>query len=591
MKAIHKSLQTLFWLAAALAVAPLAGYAQERIAFQSSRDGNHEIYSMKPDGTNPIRLTTNTTFDGEPSFGAGGSKIVFSSNRDGNPEIYIMNPDGTNQKRVTNSLADDTSPTLSPDGTKIAFISDRTGEMELFVMNVDGSNPQQLTFTDEGNEFHPSFSPDGSKIIYSGFDGDDPEIYVINVDGTNNVNLTDNDEDDRNASFSPDGSKIVYELYDTNNLNFDIAVMNADGTNQANITNTIASYDMAPSFSPDGEHITFTGNGEVWVMTYGGVGAIALTDNGTNIANQNSTWSPANDVPLLEDVSVDSIVNEGGVARVTGVIADDNTHDSHRIAINWGDGLPTSLEIPAGTTTFEATHTYVDDDPVGTSSDDYSVLISINDHRYGFDNVTKTVTVKNVNPELSNLTLTPSTATVGTNLRLTGNFADPGYHGGVQDEGLIVTISWGDGQTNLSNVVAPGVIDIFHTYPAIGNYTITVKVTDNDQGVTIQTIPVVVSPPAAPSAPTNLRVDYIAANRVQLAWTDSSNNEDGFVIERCSNRGCNNFAQVGQTGANTGVYLDTNLFANTQYYYRVKASNLGGSSSYSNVVSAKTLRK
>jgi Tol biopolymer transport system component len=589
MKAIHNLIPKLF-MAVIVTMAPLASYAQERIAFQSNRDGNQEVYTMKTDGTNQLRLTNNSAFDGEPAFGAGGSKLVFTSTRDGNADIYIMNPDGTDQKRVTTSLAQDTHPALSPDGTKIAFISSRAGGLELFVMNADGSNPTQLTFT-ATSEFNPSFSPDGSKILYSGFDSNDPEIYIINVDGTNNVNLTDNSADDRNASFSPDGSRIVYELYDNANFNYDIAVMNADGSGQTNITNSIASYDTAPSYSPDGQHITYTSNGEICVMTYGGVGEIAITDGGTNVANQNSTWSPANDVPLLEDVSVDAVVNEGGVAKVTGVIADDNTLDSHSIAVSWGDGLPTYLEIPAGTTSFEATHVYVDDAPVGTASDDFEVLVSINDHRYGFDNVTKNVTVKNVNPELSNLSLTPSTITVGKAFRLRGDFADPGYHGSVNDEGLTVTIAFDDGQTNVSNNTAPGVIDIFHTYQTVGNHTITVKVTDNDLGVTIQTIPVVVSPPPAPSAPANVRIDYIAANRVQLAWTDSSDNEDGFVIERCTNRGCSNFAQVGQTGANASVYLDNNLFANTQYYYRVKAFNLGGSSVYSDVVSAKTLKK
>jgi len=36
---------------------------------------------------------------------------------------------------------------------------------------------------------------------------------------------------------------------------------------------------------------------------------------------------------------------------------------------------------------------------------------------------------------------------------------------------------------------------------------------------------------------------------------------------------------------------DTQLFANTQYYYRIRAFNVGGFSAYTDVVSAKTLRK
>ena len=55
-------------------------------------------------------------------------KIAFQSQRDGNREIYVMNPDGTNQTRVTNDSADDQAPKISPDGSKIVFTSDRDGD-------------------------------------------------------------------------------------------------------------------------------------------------------------------------------------------------------------------------------------------------------------------------------------------------------------------------------------------------------------------------------------------------------------------------------------------------------------------------------
>ena len=38
-------------------------------------------------------------------------------------------------------------------------------------------------------------------------------------------------------------------------------------------------------------------------------------------------------------------------------------------------------------------------------------------------------------------------------------------------------------------------------------------------------------------------------------------------------------------------FVHGNLFSNSQYYYRVRAFNAGGKSAYTDVVSAKTLRK
>jgi titin len=92
-------------------------------------------------------------------------------------------------------------------------------------------------------------------------------------------------------------------------------------------------------------------------------------------------------------------------------------------------------------------------------------------------------------------------------------------------------------------------------------------------------------------APTNLRVDFVGANQVNLIWSDNSSNESGFVVEQCRSKNCNNFVQVGQVGANVTTFLNTGLLSNTQYNYRVRAVNPGGNSAYSNTVTAKTLRQ
>ncbi len=84
--------------------------APRKIAFTSNRDGNYEVYVMDADGTNPTRLTNNTTYDRVPAWSPDGSQIAFDSRRDGNYEVYVMDADGTNQTNRTNNPADDRSP-------------------------------------------------------------------------------------------------------------------------------------------------------------------------------------------------------------------------------------------------------------------------------------------------------------------------------------------------------------------------------------------------------------------------------------------------------------------------------------------------
>jgi hypothetical protein len=73
-----------------------------KIAFVSDRDGNSEIYSCNTDGSNVQRLTNDPWEDEQPAWSPDGTKIAFISNRTGGDhELYIMNSDGTNPVRKT----------------------------------------------------------------------------------------------------------------------------------------------------------------------------------------------------------------------------------------------------------------------------------------------------------------------------------------------------------------------------------------------------------------------------------------------------------------------------------------------------------
>ncbi len=109
----------------------------------------------------------------------------------------------------------------------------------------------------------------------------------------------------------------------------------------------------------------------------------------------------------------------------------------------------------------------------------------------------------------------------------------------------------------------------------------------NSLGQSISNIVSLVIPQRAPTAPSNLTATAVSSNYIFLLWSDNSNNETGFKIERSTDNVT--FTQVGTTTANMRVYNDAGLTSNTTYYYRVKATNSAGDSDYSNVASAKTL--
>jgi hypothetical protein len=99
------------------------------------------------------------------------------------------------------------------------------------------------------------------------------------------------------------------------------------------------------------------------------------------------------------------------------------------------------------------------------------------------------------------------------------------------------------------------------------------------------------APPPTPNAPSGLNAVTISATQINLSWTDNANNEDGFRIERCTNATCTNFSQIATVGPNVGSFASTGLTKNTTYRYRVRAYNATGNSNYSNIASAKTLKR
>jgi predicted phage tail protein len=84
--------------------------------------------------------------------------------------------------------------------------------------------------------------------------------------------------------------------------------------------------------------------------------------------------------------------------------------------------------------------------------------------------------------------------------------------------------------------------------------------------------------PQPPAPPEALEANFEDGPMVQLQWTDLSNDETGFVIQRSTDG--TTFSDLASVGADVVDYADTAVFGAFTYTYRVAAVNANGTSAY-----------
>lgn len=245
-----------------------------RIAFMGyDNEGGRQVFVMNANGQNRTLLSSPTragkSLIGGLAWSPDGKTLLFRSG-DENREIYSMDAEGRAPTRLTTSPDYDSSPSLSPDGSLVAY----TKNGLIAVMNLDGSNARMVGAV-AGSD--PAWSPNGKQLVFAALNekGNGRSLAVINLDGTGLRQLGNPDVFDYWPSFSPDGQRITFFRYEDGRGQ--IFVVNADGSNLKNLTPP-GEYHEWPSWSPDGKQIAYLNRSDtapgIWTMNADGSNAV-----------------------------------------------------------------------------------------------------------------------------------------------------------------------------------------------------------------------------------------------------------------------------------------------------------------------------
>jgi TolB protein len=219
----------------------------ERLAFTAkygAADGNHDIWTVRADGTGRRRLT----FDGasfHPLWSPDGTRIYFAFRPDDHPEeirfpdgsdaqpvwVRSMRPDGSDRREVTSPVAGrfEIPGSFAPDGGTLAYTRGAYRELgprgrvrdtyEVWVMHPDGSGARRLA----ARARDPAYSPDGRRIAFA------------------------SDRDENGVLSYGDSYFFANELY----------MIDADGSRPRRVTRTRARNELQPAWMPGGARIAY----------------------------------------------------------------------------------------------------------------------------------------------------------------------------------------------------------------------------------------------------------------------------------------------------------------------------------------------
>ena len=288
------------------------------VFFQSDRDGNWEIYSVSTDGTTEtgptelVNITNNPADDSFPALAYEGGRVAFLRTTDSGIDIWTIDPDGANPINVTNGSATGEIHSVSwyPGGTQLIFTmsSDAVadGRSQMYRIGAEGGSAAKLDADESKFYRNARIHPGGNRIaVGAGDDIESFDIYMMELDGSlitllpnesfragaGQGNFRDMGVAEDSPDFDPTGRRVLFETNVSGS--YDILDVESDGRRtQARSTGEHNDRHPYRSSAFEGFWLALTsdrdGNDEIYIMNQTDGTLVRLTNDAAR--DQRPTW-------------------------------------------------------------------------------------------------------------------------------------------------------------------------------------------------------------------------------------------------------------------------------------------------------------
>jgi Tol biopolymer transport system component len=246
--------------------------AADRLAFDSDRTGNFELFTVGTSGDSPTQLTHDPGYDSwSPRVSPDRQTVLFYRAPRGVHDLdqsavslWAVAADGTQPTQLRPAGLDgwvlQGHAEWSPDGTALVMFGGSRINPQIQVTDALGQHPRAITARG-GTNVDPSFSPDGTQIAFVGCPRavcteQDYEIYLVASTGGKAQRVTTDSLRDQDPCWSPDGTRLAWltALGGSGIGVWDVRIGDAQGRQPRRLFND-SGVTSRPAFSADSRYV------------------------------------------------------------------------------------------------------------------------------------------------------------------------------------------------------------------------------------------------------------------------------------------------------------------------------------------------